>query len=83
MVSRVDSKPAPAALSDNFNVRDFGALGDGKTDDTAAFQKALDAAGKRTCIVDVPLVPLSRLQHGIHVIDWGTHDRLLEPAAGR
>ena len=32
--------PAP----DLFSVRDFGAAGDGKTDDTAAFQKALEAA---------------------------------------
>ena len=32
-------------VPDSWNVRNFGAVGDGKTDDTAAFQKALNTAG--------------------------------------
>ncbi len=37
---------APATTPDQFDVKQFGAVGDGQTDDTAAFQRALDAAGK-------------------------------------
>ena len=34
------------AAANGASVRDFGAIGDGQADDTAAFQAALDAASR-------------------------------------
>ena len=43
------SEPPSGGLGEPYlNVRKFGAHGNGKTDDTAAIQKALDAAGKQS-----------------------------------
>ncbi|WPJ95171.1 right-handed parallel beta-helix repeat-containing protein [Coraliomargarita algicola] len=36
------------------NILDYGAVGDGKTDNTAAIQQALDAAGELRCSVLIP-----------------------------
>ena len=52
-----------------FNVRDFGAKGDGKTSDTAAIQAALDAAGKVSGTVWFPagVYPCHALKAPAHV----------------
>src|SRR5579862_7790393 len=39
----------------SLSVRDFGAIGDGKTLNTAALQKALDAAAKAGGVVRIPV----------------------------
>jgi len=44
----------PTASQEHINLREFGATGDGKTDDTKAIQRALDAAGEVRGVVFVP-----------------------------
>ncbi len=51
-MSTVASTPLP--VGDHVNARDFGAVGDGRTDDTAAIQAALDAAVKQGPICFLP-----------------------------
>ena len=48
------SGQAPTPHNGSFDVVSFGAKADGKTDDTAAIQKALDAAGKHGGVVRLP-----------------------------
>lgn len=48
------AEPAGARSSSVFNVLDFGAKGDGKTPDSEAIQKALDAAGAVSGTVYLP-----------------------------
>jgi len=51
----VTGQSATAALATRvIDVRDYKAVGDGKTDDTAAIQKALDAAAKAKETVHIP-----------------------------
>ena len=51
-----DPAATPVTAQDVLSVRDFGALGDGTTDDTAAFRAALEAAAARPgTVVSVPI----------------------------
>jgi hypothetical protein len=47
-------RTAPTCTRGSFNVMDFGAVGDGKTDDTGAFMQALEAAAPIRGTVHVP-----------------------------
>ncbi len=61
---RMNAVPAPVA-GELVNARKLGATGDGKTDDTAALQRALDAAAQTSGGVFVP--PGTYLTHELHV----------------
>src|SRR5262249_6736616 len=44
----------PPLPKDAIDVKNFGARGDGKTDDTAAIQKAIDSLGPKGGTVEIP-----------------------------
>jgi parallel beta-helix repeat protein len=46
--------PSVNAQVQNLNARDFGAVGDGKTDDRAALQKAIDKCAETGCQLLIP-----------------------------
>lgn len=54
----VNIKPYPESV-DVVSVTDFGAKGDSKTDDTNAFQKAMDSFGQRGGTVYIRMAPIS------------------------
>ena len=38
------------------------------------FWVRLSRAGRRVGIIDAPLVPLTQVAGGVHIVDWGSHD---------
>ncbi|HLH52565.1 MAG TPA: glycosyl hydrolase family 28-related protein [Verrucomicrobiae bacterium] len=70
-----------------FDIRSFGALGDGQTDCTQAIQKAIDAASEKGGVV---LVPVGRwlcaghleLKMGVHLLGMNQAPQSWEPASG-
>jgi predicted AlkP superfamily phosphohydrolase/phosphomutase len=43
--------------------------------------QVLSDQGRRCCVVDAPLTRPVEAIGGVHVVDWGSHDRMLEPSA--
>ncbi len=70
-----------------YNIKDFGAVADSQTDNTAAIQKAIDAAAPKGGVV---LVPVGRwlcrghleIKAGVHVTGLNLSPMSWEPATG-
>lgn len=78
------ARTLPEKLSDFVSVKDFGAVGDGVTDDTVAIQNAINSLDSQnggllyipqgTYIIDAPLI----LPNGVSLIGSGVDSTILE-----
>jgi len=78
---------APGPSEGIYNIAAFGALGDGATDNTAAIQRAIDAASARGGVVVVPVGQwLCRghlvIRKGVHVAGLNQAPQSWEPRTG-
>lgn len=64
-------------VSGRFEIRRFTPL----DIDVFPFWTALAADGRAVAVLDVPLVPPTAPPGGMHIVDLGTHDRMLDPGA--
>ena len=85
--SHLGGGEAPATPKANVDVAAFGAKADGKTDDTAAIQKALNAAAKQGGVVHLPagkyLVAGSlRIPVGVALVGSNQAPVYIEPLIG-
>ncbi|MGA2863702.1 MAG: glycosyl hydrolase family 28-related protein [Verrucomicrobiota bacterium] len=79
--------PPEAWAQGAFNIADFGAVGDGRTDCTTAIQKAIDTASQKGGVV---VIPLGRwrcnghleLKMGVHLSGLNQAPQSWEPATG-
>ena len=85
LATTAQAQAAAALVPDVIDVRDFKAAGDGKTDDTAAIQKAVDKAAATKASVQIPDGSLLLL-HASSCIptsaSWATRPGTMAPSRG-